>query len=103
MPDAKQRMQLQDKMDLLRKLNDWGNKVEDRRWFEGMISSLVVNVVGIIASIFYSERKEYIQQIKTLQILPITTFHIAPRAQRKVKLINFSIDIAVWLLKQAKR
>lgn len=100
---AKQRKQLQDKMDLLRKLNDWGNKVEDRRWFDGMISSLVVNIVGIIASTFYNERKEYIQQIKTLQILPITTYHIAPRAQRKVKLINFSIDIAVWLLKQAKR
>ena len=100
---VKQRKQLQDKMDLLRKLNDWGNKVEDRRWFDGMISSLVVNIVGIIASTFYNERKEYIQQIKALHILPITTFHIAPRAQRKVKLINFSIDIAVWLLKQAKR
>ena len=100
---AKQRKQLQDKMDLLRKLNDWGNKVEDRRWFDGMISSLVVNIVGIIASTFYSDRREYIQQIKTLQILPITTYHIAPRAQKKVKLINMSIDLAVWLLKQAKR
>lgn len=100
---AKQRKQLQDKMDLLRKLNDWGKQVEDRRWFDGMISSLVVNIVGIIASTFYNERREYIQQIKALHILPITTFHIAPRAQRKVKLINFSIDIAVWLLKQAKR
>ena len=100
---AKQRKQLQDKMDLLRKLNEWGKQVTDRRWFDGMISSLVVNISGIIASTFYNERREYIQQIKALHILPITTFHIAPRAQRKVKLINFSIDIAVWLLKQAKR
>lgn len=100
---AKQCKQLQDKMDLLRKLNEWGKQVTDRRWFDGMISSLVVNVVGIIASTFYSERKEYIQQIKALQILPITTYHIVPRAQKKVKLINMSIDLAVWLLKQAKR
>ena len=89
---AKQCKQLQDKMDLLRKLNEWGKQVTDRRWFDGMISSLVVNVVGIIASTFYSERKEYIQQIKALQILPITTYHIVPRAQKKVKLINMSIE-----------
>ena len=96
---AKQRKQLQDKMDLLRKLNDWGKQVTDRRWFDGMISSLVVNIVGIIASTFYNERKGYIQQIKALHIFPITTFHIAPRAQRKVQLINISLNLAIWILK----
>ena len=96
---TKQRKQLQDKMDLLRKLNDWGKQVTDRRWFDGMISSLVVNIVGIIASTFYNERKGYIQQIKALHIFPITTFHIAPRAQRKVQLINISLNLAIWILK----
>ena len=93
------RKQLKDKMDLLGKLNKWGNAVSDRKWFDGMISGLVINVVGIIASTFYSERKEFINQIKSLNILPITTYHIAPRAQRKVKLINLSISLAVWLLR----
>ena len=94
----KMRKQLQDKLGLLARLNEWGNQVADRRWFDSMISSLVVNIVGIIASTFYGERKEYIRQIKALNILPITTFHIAPRAQRKVRLINMSINLAVWLL-----
>ena len=94
----KQRKQLHDKIDLLRKLNEWGNHVVDRRWFDSMISGLMVNIVGIIASIFYAERKKYLQQIKAMHLLPIATYHIAPRAQRKVKLINFSIDMAVWLL-----
>jgi hypothetical protein len=93
------RKQLNDKMHLLRKLNEWGNQVKDRRWFDSMISSLVVNIVGMIASIFYSEQREYIRQIKALGILPITTYHIAPRALRKVKLINLSIDLAVWVLR----
>lgn len=95
---TKQRKQLQDKMGLLERLNKWGNQVADRRWFDSMISSLTVNIVGIIASTFYGERKEYIRQIKALDILPITTYHIAPRAIRKVKLINLSINLAVWLL-----
>ena len=96
---AKMRKQLKDKMDLLGKLNKCGNTVSDRRWFDGMISGLVINVVGIIASTFYSERKNFIKQIKALNILPITTYHIAPRAQRKVKLINLSINLALWLLR----
>lgn len=100
---AKQRKQLQDKMALLEKLNTWGNGVADRRWFDGMISGLVVNIVGILASHFYEERKEYIKQIKALGILPITTYHIAPRAQRKVRLINLSIDLAVWVLRMGNR
>lgn len=96
---TKMRKQLNDKMHLLHKLNEWGNQVKDRRWFDSMISSLVVNIVGILASICYCERKKYIQQIKAIDILPITTYHIAPRALRKVKLINLSIDLAVWVLR----
>lgn len=94
----KQRKQLRDKIDLLAKLDTWGNQVADRRWFDGMISGLMVNTVGIIASTFYAERKGYLQQIKALHLLPLSVYHIAPRAQRKVKLINFSIALAVFLL-----
>ena len=95
---AKQRKQLNDKMGLLERLNQWGSQLPNRHWFDSMISSLVVNIVGIIASTFYGERKEYIRQIKALDLLPITTYHIAPRAQRKVRLINLSINLAIWVL-----
>ena len=94
----KQRKQLKDKMGLLERLNRWGNQLPDRRWFDSMISSLVVNIAGMLASNFYSESKEYIRQIKALDILPISTYHIAPRALRKVKLINWSIMLAVIAL-----
>lgn len=95
---AKQRKQLHDKMNMLEKLNQWGKQVSDRRWFDSMISSLVVNIVGMLAGPFYNERKEYIKRIKQMDILPISTYHIAPRAKRKVKLINWSIGMAIWIL-----
>lgn len=94
----KQRKQLQDKMGLLERLNQWGNAVADRRWFDSMISSLIVNILGILAGPFYSNRKEYIKQIKELGILPITTYRIAPRARKKVKMINLSLRLAIELL-----
>ena len=95
---AKQRKQLNDKLNILTKLNKLGNTVSDRRWFDSMISGMLVNIVGIIASNFYSERKEYIRLIKALDILPIATYHIAPRAQRKVRLINMSLRLALVVL-----
>lgn len=94
----KQRKQLHDKLNLLKKINTLGNQVDDRRWFDGMISGLVINIVGIIASTFYAERRAYVQQIKSMGVLPITTYHIAPRAQRKVRLINCSIIWTIVLL-----
>ena len=96
---AKMRKQLQDKLALLGKLNTLGNSVACRRWFDGMISGLVINIVGIIASTFYSERKQYIKQIKALDLLPIKNINVAPRAVKKLKLINISPALAVLLLR----
>ncbi len=96
---AKMRKQLNDKLNILAKLNKLGNTVSDRRWFDGMISGLVINVVGIIASMFYSERKLYIKQIKALGVLPIKNINIPPRAVKKLKLINISPALAILLIR----
>ena len=94
----KMRKQLQDKLTLIGKLNMLGNRVANRRWFDGMISGLVINVVGIIAQYFYKARKEYIKQLKSFGVLPIKNINVAPRAVRKLKLVNLSIALAVWVL-----
>ena len=94
----KMHKQLNDKLALIGKLNMLGNRVANRRWFDGMISGLVINIVGIIAQYFYKERKEYIKHIKSLEVLPIKNINVAPRAVKKLKLINLSIKLAVWVL-----
>ena len=96
---TKMRKHLDDKIAILGRLNEWGNSVSDRRWFDGMISGLVINIVGIIASMFYSERKLYIKQIKALGVLPLKNINIPPRAIKKLKLINISPALAVLVLK----
>ena len=95
---TKMRKQLNDKLALIGKLNTLGNSLACRRWFDGMISGLVINVVGIIAKYFYADRKDYIKQIKSLGVLPLKNINVAPHAVKKLKLINFSIDLATWLL-----
>lgn len=95
---TKMRKQLQDKLALIGKLNILGNSVANRRWFDAMISGLVINVVGIIAQHFYADRKEYIKQIKSYGVLPIKNINVAPRAVKKLRLINLSINLATWIL-----
>lgn len=96
---AKMHKQLDDKIAILGRLNEWGKTLSDRRWFDGMISGMVINVVGIIASMFYSKRKLYIKQIKALGVLPLKNINIPPRAIKKLKLINISPALAVLVLK----
>lgn len=96
---TKMRKQLDDKIAILGRLNEWGKTVADRRWFDGMISGMVINNIGIIASSFYPERKQYIKQIKALGVLPLKNINIPPRAVKKLKLINISPALAILLLR----
>ena len=100
---AKMRKQLDDKLEILAKLNKLGNTVSNRRWFDGMISGLVINIVGIIGSTFYRERKQYIKHIKSYGVLPIKNINVAPRAVKKLKLINISPVLAVLLFRLMRR
>ena len=92
------RKQLEDKITLVSKLKKIKDKLTDTRWFEGILSGLVINIVALIADAFYLERKKYIEQVKQLNVLPLKSINVAPRAIKKIKLINLSINIAIFLL-----
>ena len=95
---SKQRKQLNDKITIVNNLNQIKVKVSDKRWFEGIITFLILNILMVIAQYFYSDRKKYLSQIKTMQLMPLSYYHVNPRAKRKVRLINsLSIDIAVFI------
>ena len=93
----KLRKHLHDKIIILERLNTMGKSVTNRLWFDTMISSLMIGVLDSIASDFYDERKIFIKKIKNMGILPLTTFHIAMKAKKKVKLINFSIHFSLFI------
>ena len=92
------RKKLEDKLYIISKLLIYSQSLKDKRWFEGMISGIVVSMISTIATSLYDERKKYVKHIKDLDILPLSFYHIVPRARKKVKIINYSIDAAVLLL-----
>lgn len=62
------------------------------RWYADMISDTVVSVYGLLSTLFYSERNEYLEQLKQMKVYPIASRGI------KARLINISPQLAIWLL-----
>lgn len=53
-------------------------------WFSRMIADTVISAIGILSVDFYAERKEYLKQLKAMNIYPLQS------KSAKAKLINLS-------------
>ena len=96
----KLRKELDDKMHLVGEMQRQADLVRaeghEDDWFGRMIASLVVSIIGLLSTDFYSERKSYLERLRDLQIYPLPiTNHQSPM---KLRLINFSPRLAVELL-----
>ena len=93
---SKQQKVLDDKMRLIgemqRQSKEQENKGLNNAWFDRMIADTVISVIGILSVDFYNERKEYLTQLKQMNVYPLTS------KLPKAKLINFSPRLAVEIL-----
>lgn len=90
----KKRKIIEDKMLLVELMT---NKTEI--WFKGMVSGTVISIFGCVAADFYSESRKYIRRLKDLDVFPLSDYHMAKGALRKLKIINLSPMLFCWLLK----
>ena len=81
---------IQDKFSVIRVFMDFRRRVNDSRWFDGMISQIAISIIQEIAQFFYSDRKDYIRELKSLGIFPLSFFHATDSAIRKIILANMS-------------
>lgn len=93
---GKQKKVLEDKMHLLGTLLNQANELEQKNlrnaWFSRMIAGNVISIIGIIGADFYEERKEYIEQLQKIGVLPIANKSL------KGRLINLSPRLMIELL-----
>jgi len=92
-PDKIQR-EIENKISLIGRLRGWGTT----DWYLGMISALVVSVIGILSEGLYSKRKQYLCTIKGLDVFPLSMKGLNKKTRRKARLINISPSLAVWIL-----
>jgi len=88
------KQEMENKLSLIGRLNEWG----DTEWYRGMISALVVSVIGILSEELYSNRKQYLEKIKGLDVFPLSMKRLNKKTRRKAVLINISPALAVLVL-----
>lgn len=95
---TKEKMQriVENKLALVATLKQTSSRVNSK-WFDGMIASTIVSVVGTLSDSLYAERKVYMQRICDLRILPLYVKGLQS-GSAKAKLINLSLPLSVLLL-----
>ncbi len=70
---AKRKKVLEDKIRLIRGFQEQSKFVKDPIWFTWMTSSTAMGVLGMLAKMTSTERKPYLQELKSLNIFPLLT------------------------------
>lgn len=93
---SKQQKVLDDKMRLVKEMQRQAAVLEQKGlsngWFKKMIAATVISIIGILSTDFYEERNWYLEQLKCMNIYPITSKFF------KARMINLSPRLAVELL-----
>lgn len=70
----------------------------DIRWYEGIIASTVISLLGAIACDFYDERGYYIKKLMELNIFPLSAYHLNRGGMRKRMFVNLSPELYCLLI-----
>ena len=93
---VKQQKVLHDKIRLLREMQRQAETLRqsgrNNKWYNRMITDIVVSIIGILSSDFYAAKCDYLKQLKSAKIYPISNTSL------KAILINLSPRLAVELL-----
>ena len=96
---VKRKKVLEDKIRLIRGFQEQSQFVKDPVWFTWMTSSTAMGVLGMLAKMSPAERKPYLQELKSLQIFPLSAKKEKMLSQRiKTYLANISPNIYCKLM-----
>ncbi len=68
------------------------------KWYKKMLSHTVLSLLTSVAVSLYSDKKEYIDKIKELNILPLSANGLEKNKRVKCSLINISPIFFCWLI-----
>lgn len=86
-------------------IGDLRLKIEDKwkkgviAWYKMIEAHVVVGMLTNVGTALYSERKEYIEQLRALDVFPLDTANVQDKkAKRKIVLANISPKVLVELI-----
>ena len=96
--EKKKRKVLDDRLSLIGSMKEQSEKVNDKRWFEGMIGQMAIGIISSASGDFWGRRKELLKQLKGEGIFPLSSYHATDLAARKIRLANISPMLLCMLL-----
>jgi glycosyltransferase involved in cell wall biosynthesis len=96
--DTKKHKLLHDQLFLIYALLEQQNKLSDKRWYQGMISTIVITLLSSVSLNFYSERGIYLSVLNKKRIIPLSFYHCTFRNKIRIIVINFSPSFYCWLI-----
>ena len=96
--EKKKRNVLDDKLRLIDSMMEQKSNVCDKRWFEGMISQIVLSILGYVCESYYEERTSVCRALKSKNLFPLSTYHYTKAARRKIQIANVSPNLLCRLM-----
>ena len=88
--EKKKKKVLNDKFLLIDAMQEQMRDVPDKRWFEGMISLTVLSVIGFICENYYKQRKQFLCELKSKRVFPLSVYQANKPARRRIRIANLS-------------
>ena len=89
---------LSDLLFLIDSMKHQAEQQQDKRWFYGMIASMVISILGYVGADFYPFRAFYLKALREKSIYPLSTYHSSKGVKRKIRVVNLSPGLFCWLL-----
>ena len=94
----KKKKVLIDQYQLIDSMIGLAGKVQDTRWFKGMIAQTSLAIISSISASFYRDRRFYIDKLKEKNPFPLSSYHATSNACRKIRIANISPLLLCWIL-----
>ena len=91
----KRKKVLKDKIRLIRCFKEQSNFVRNPEWFVWMTSSTTMSILGMLAKMPFSDRKPYLDDLKSLHLFPLSTKK-EKMLTHKMKIILANISPALY-------
>lgn len=69
-----------------------------RRWYNMVITLSTVSLMTLIGTYQYNDRNKYLSKIAPLNLFPLSNINQVPKSTRKLRLLNISPRLFLWLL-----
>ena len=73
--------------------------IDDKRWYRGMISQMVVGMLTTVSLQLYDEREYYLDILNKKGVFPLSERYATRKAKRKIRLFNLSPRLACFLIR----